>query len=78
MQVVKNKNRELKRYKKACYNMKTIIYDLRKKIAKEIKENELLKEEIEGDIITIENEEFEKLLNEEFPNIEVIIKEVEE
>ncbi len=60
MQVVKNKNRELKRYKKACYNMKTIIYDLRKKLAKEIKENELLKEEIEGDIITIENEKKEK------------------
>jgi chromosome segregation ATPase len=60
MQVVKNEDRELKRYKKACYNMKTIIYDLRKKLAKEIKENELLKEEIEGDIITIDDKEKEK------------------
>lgn len=60
MQVVKNKERELREYKKACLNMRMIIQDLRRKLAKEIKENELLKEEIEGDIITIEDEKKEK------------------
>lgn len=48
MQVVKNKNRELKRYKKACYNMKLTINDLRRKLAKEMKENNSPKEESGG------------------------------
>lgn len=60
MQTEKNKERELKRYKKACYNMKLIIQDLRRKLAEEIRKNEELKEEIEGDIITIEDEKKEK------------------
>jgi len=60
MQIVKNKERELREYKKACLNMRMIIQDLRRKLAEEIRKNEELKEEIEGDIITIEDEKKEK------------------
>jgi 2-oxoglutarate dehydrogenase complex dehydrogenase (E1) component-like enzyme len=45
VQAEKNKERELKRYKKACYNMKLIINDLRKKLVNEMRMNELLEKE---------------------------------